>query len=265
MDLAKHLKHLKPRLRALLSHYGPPHDKSTAAAGSPSHRHRRRGRLTAWALPLALLAGVALLLNVFAPSRAGGLRAAGGTRGAALLPSRAVKQMVYDCGGGLGSGSSGGDGCAASQLLVLQTSDGRGGYARMLDAMQGVQLAYAQQWGFSYLRWGASRLYDVGGRRMGCLPIILTHTHVRADGLAKGRQAWHATYNRIYLLNELYRLRHQHRHRWVLFMDPGDEPAVDRSIESIDDLFFPIYYPPKHTHTDTHDATHRRRLRRPEA
>lgn len=52
-------------------------------------------------------------------------------------------------------------------------------------------------------------------------PRIHTYTRARTDGLAKGRQAWHATYNRIYLLHELYRLRHQHRYRWVLFMDPG--------------------------------------------
>lgn len=156
MDLAKHLK---PRLRALLSHYD--HDKSTttaAAAAPSSHRHRRQGRLTAWVLPLTLLAAVALLLNLFASSRTGGLQAVGGARSAVLLPSRAVKQVVYDCGT-LGSGG----GCAASRLLVLQTSDGRGGYARMLDAMQGVQLAYAQQWGFSYLRWGRLICTDVGG------------------------------------------------------------------------------------------------------
>jgi len=104
-----------------------------------------------------------------------------------------VQQVLYDCGAAPSDSDSGG-GCAASGLLILQSSDGRGGYARMLDATQGVQLAYAQQWGLAYLRW---------------------------DGLAKGRQAWHATYNRIYLLSELHRLRHQHRHRWVLFMDPG--------------------------------------------
>lgn len=80
------------------------------------------------------------------------------------------------------------------------------------------------------------------------------HTHT--DGLAKGRQAWHATYNRIYLLNELYRLRHQHRHRWVLFMDPGKQGLEEMVCVSkpVDD-HFSLTYPP-HTipqnvyHTD---------------
>jgi hypothetical protein len=171
--------HLKQRLRA------QQHDK-TATASSLWHR-----RKALWGWGLLAIGGLVVLLNLLGPqrslflsSRSGGLRAAGGTRGAVLLPRRAVKQVLYDCGAG----------CSSSGLLVLQTSDGRGRYARMLDATQGVQLAYAQQWGFSYLRW---------------------------DGVVKGRQAWHATYNRIYLLHELYRLRHQHRYRWVLFMDPG--------------------------------------------
>lgn len=52
-------------------------------------------------------------------------------------------------------------------------------------------------------------------------PKQFTRIYTRTDGLAKGQQAWHATFNRIYLLHELWRLRHQHHHRWVLFMDPG--------------------------------------------
>ena len=140
-----------------LSHYDP-HDKSTGTV-APSSHWQRRGRLTAWVLPLALVAAVALLLDVFGAqdillgaTRTGGLWTAGGTRSAVLLPRGVAKQVMYDCGA-LESGG----GCAASGLLVLQTSDGRGGYARMLDATQDVQLAYAQQWGFSYLRWGKSR------------------------------------------------------------------------------------------------------------
>jgi hypothetical protein len=60
----------------------------------------------------------------------------------------------------------------------------------MLDALQSTHLAYAAQRGFHYLRW---------------------------DGLMKGRQAWHATYNRIFLLHALHESR---RYEWVLFLDP---------------------------------------------
>jgi hypothetical protein len=95
---------------------------------------------------------------------------------------KARNYVSYDCG----------KACAKSNLLILQTSDGRpsSSYSRMLDALQGTSLAYAAQWGFHYLRW---------------------------DGLAKGRQAWHATYNRIYLLHALHQ---QGRFDWVLFLDP---------------------------------------------
>lgn len=103
------------------------------------------------------------------------------------LSHLAVKEVVYDC-------EDLGKGCSSSNLLILQTSDGQGWYARMLDATQAVQLAYAQKWGFSYFRW---------------------------DGVAKGHQAWHATFNRIFLLHELYLLREQYEYHWVLFMDPG--------------------------------------------
>lgn len=77
------------------------------------------------------------------------------------------------------------------KVVILQTSDGTSSYAHMLDAMQSVQLAYASQYKLSYLRW---------------------------DGIARGKQQWLATYNRIYLLHELYR---QRRYDWVLYMDPG--------------------------------------------
>ena len=104
------------------------------------------------------------------------------------LPHKAQRYAAYDCG----LGSIQGGGCNAADLLILQTSDGRptSTYARMLDALQGVHLAYAAQWGFHYMRW---------------------------DGLAKGRQAWHATYNRIYLLDDLYK---RGRYHWVLWLDP---------------------------------------------
>ena len=57
--------------------------------------------------------------------------------------------------------------------------------------VQAVQLTYASIYGYSYMRW---------------------------DGVARGYQAWLATYNRIYLLHELWKTGDYH---WVLFMDPG--------------------------------------------
>lgn len=76
-------------------------------------------------------------------------------------------------------------------LVPPQTSDGKGDYSRMLDLTQGVQLAYAGEWGYSYLRW---------------------------DGVIRGNRAWLATYNRIYLLYDLLK---EDKHDWVLFMDHG--------------------------------------------
>jgi hypothetical protein len=61
----------------------------------------------------------------------------------------------------------------------------------MLDLTQDVQLAYARKWGYSYLRW---------------------------DGVVRGKRAWLATFNRIYLLHDLIM---EGKYDWVLFMDPG--------------------------------------------
>lgn len=77
-------------------------------------------------------------------------------------------------------------------LAQPQTSDGDGDYSRMLDMTQGVQMAYAREWGYSYKRW---------------------------DGVIRGNRAWLATFNRIYLLYDL--LKKEREHDWVLLMDPG--------------------------------------------
>lgn len=108
---------------------------------------------------------------------------------ALLLRTLAVKHVSLDCGAGRN---------CSRRLLILQTSDGASRYSKMLDATMGVQMAYANLWGHSYLRW---------------------------DGIARGDSAWLATYNRIYLLHELYR---RGKYQWVLFMDP-DAVFVDPS------------------------------------
>lgn len=116
--------------------------------------------------------------------RLGGINAGAPARLRQDLPllGKARSYVSYDCGGG----------CAKSNILLLQTSDGgsTSTYSKMLDALQSTHLAYAAQRGFHYLRW---------------------------DGLMKGRQAWHATYNRIFLLHALHESR---RYEWVLFLDP---------------------------------------------
>jgi len=148
--------------------------------------------LACWSL---VLAACLVVINLLAGSSSDSsllhfLRSGGSTLGSAAARRRpdlpmlhkAQNYVSYDCG----------KACAKSNLLILQTSDGRptSSYSRMLDTLQGTSLAYAAQWGFHYLRW---------------------------DGLAKGRQAWHATYNRIYLLHALHQ---QGRFDWVLFLDP---------------------------------------------
>jgi hypothetical protein len=104
-----------------------------------------------------------------------------------ILRDLAVKHFRLDGGTGQDGGR---------RLLILQTSDGSGAYSKMLDATMGVQMAYATHWGYSYLRW---------------------------DGVVRGGPAWLATYNRIYLLHELYQ---RHEYQWVLFMDPGEAPVT---------------------------------------
>jgi len=78
------------------------------------------------------------------------------------------------------------------RLLILQTSDGDSTYSKMLDVTQDANFQYAKLWGYGYWRW---------------------------DGIAWGKEKWLATFNRIYLIDELYR---SGEYQWVLFLDPGE-------------------------------------------
>ena len=112
---------------------------------------------------------------------------------------RSIRHTTLECGGAT---------CNPRTLVILQTSDGTSSYARMLDCLQSVQLAYASEWGYSYLRWDG--IVRGGGRG-----FQMHHQPQQQEQ----EKTWLATYNRIYLLHELY---HRRRYHWVLFMDPGN-------------------------------------------
>ena len=73
-------------------------------------------------------------------------------------------------------------------VLILQTCDGNR-YKPLLDLAEKAGRAYAEKHGYSYKRF---------------------------DGVKVGTQPWHATFNRIYLLEEELKNK---THDWVLYMD----------------------------------------------
>lgn len=83
-------------------------------------------------------------------------------------------------------------------VLILTTCDGER-YKPMIDTTEELHRKYAAKHGYEY---------------------------ARVDGVIRGFKPWHATFNRIYLLQSLLSKPTQKQYDWVLYMD-ADAVIVD--------------------------------------
>lgn len=81
------------------------------------------------------------------------------------------------------------------RIAIVQTSDGVR-YKSLLDAAEPANAAYAARHGYDY---------------------------VRHDGVIRGCLPWHATFNRIYLVEKFLK---EGKHDWLLYMD-ADAVVID--------------------------------------